>query len=469
MTNVAALPTSRVHKSISTSQNVSLQPKTLFIGLGVSHALVLCIMWALGGNPSPYISLAVQSFAGFAGISCLYFLHFRNAIGPNAFIVLGVAFLVRLFVSVWHYLVFIDPYYFGFSSNYPYLWEFAFMHESMAQVSILWHTYGFMTMPNEDFFILNKNAYLHIYNALLYYLNGQHVLNLVPWNILHTMYSASIVATLASQIGANRKQALFVIILVAFQPFDFLASIFRRDTVGQTWLLLSFYLIYATRNRPQWWLVLLPFSMFLSFWMRRVYALLIAFISVLIYFQKSGRSFVKTIVGFCVCAVFAYIIYKGINIEWLTQHHDFQEAIYSFYLLPVRLFRAVIGPFPWFQIVDKPASYEYMVPFFVQHIVNLSVYIITVPLFIRQWTEARAIEPIAAFGIMLFCVGIWSGSIHTTYISVGTVFFLPLACKASLRRWIRCFSFSFYFFLVANITYWFLGFYGEGITGQLVN
>jgi hypothetical protein len=263
------------------------------------------------------------------------------------------------------------------------------MHESMAKVSRLWHACGFMTMPNEAFFVVNKNAYLHIYNALLYYLNGEHVLNLAPWNILHTMYTGSIVATLASQIGANRKQVLLVLILVAFQPFGFLASIFRRDTVGQTWVVLSFYLIYATRNRPQWWLALLPFSMFLSFSMRRVYALLIAFISVLIYFQKSGRRFVGTIVGFCVCAVFAYIIYKGINIEWLSQHHDFQEAYHRPYLLLVRLFRGVMGPFPWFQIFDKPASYEYMVPFFIQHVVNLSVYIVTLPLFIRQWTEAR--------------------------------------------------------------------------------
>jgi hypothetical protein len=72
MTDVAVLSASRAHRAISTQQNVSLQAKTLFIGLGVSHALVLCIMWGLGGNPSPYISLTVQSFGGVAGISCLY-------------------------------------------------------------------------------------------------------------------------------------------------------------------------------------------------------------------------------------------------------------------------------------------------------------------------------------------------------------------------------------------------------------
>jgi len=50
MTDVAAMSISRVHRAISIPQHVPLQAQTLFIGLGVSHALMLCIMWVLFGN-----------------------------------------------------------------------------------------------------------------------------------------------------------------------------------------------------------------------------------------------------------------------------------------------------------------------------------------------------------------------------------------------------------------------------------
>ena len=48
--------------------------------------------------------------------------------------------------------------------------------------------------------------------------------NIAPWNTLHTMYTAVMIAVLALKAGATRNQALVALALTALEPFGFISS-----------------------------------------------------------------------------------------------------------------------------------------------------------------------------------------------------------------------------------------------------
>ena len=138
---------------------------SLLPSLALSQLIVLGIMAISGDMVTPEDSFLFVTIASIAGIVAFYWLYGKKAFGRSCLTIVLLAFLLRLITGVVHYLLIIDPNYFANPSHYNYLWDFQWMHESMIQVSNEFHEWGFLTkMPNR-YYLINKNAYITIYNA----------------------------------------------------------------------------------------------------------------------------------------------------------------------------------------------------------------------------------------------------------------------------------------------------------------
>lgn len=244
-------------------------------------------MWLFGGDGTPIESFFVTVFASVIGIGVLYHIDLRDRLLAGAGIILVTAFVARIAVGISHFLLVIDPDYFLHPTEFNYLWDYEWLHESMRYLSIHWREESFLAGLPENFRTENKNAYLIAYMALLYHFTGTYPINMAVWNTLHTLYSAVIVSDLAVMCGATRKQAVLALGLVAFEPFGFISTIMWRDSFGQTAVVLGLYLVMIYRNNIWSLVIVLPIAAFLGYCHRTPYLIAMLLTSALLLLLES--------------------------------------------------------------------------------------------------------------------------------------------------------------------------------------
>lgn len=430
----------------------------------LSISSVLLIMWFCGYELTRLQSLLSVAGASFAGVFVVSSVYVEKAFGKKAARILYLAFGLKVCVGVWHFLYFIDPDYFITTGGFKYLWDYQWMHETMQSAAGYWRQHGPSLLP-KSYFIGNKNPFLIAYNGILYYLGGEHSLNISPWNALHSLYVAVLVGALALQAGATQIQARLALTLAAFQPFGFISNVMWRDSVGQLWLVLAAYLLISTQEKKHLWIIILPISCFLAWSLRQPYLLLVlalaAYMSLSAIYQskKKGLVVASLFVLAMTCAFFLPTFFELALGRFVGTH----QITVNFLLFPLRIARALAGPFPWYQVFMGVNGVEYMPPDFLQAVYNLSLIAVALPLARKKWRESKSMDPAFLFCALIFVSAAQAVGVHISYVSTGMVLLLPLACQASHRKWVPTFFVCFYFFFLANILYWALGLSGSGI------
>jgi hypothetical protein len=436
--------------------------------LGFAQALVLLVLLMGGSSEDAHHTLTATSLAGALGIVVFWGLGLRAAFGSAALWILLASYGLRCLLGIAHYLLWMNPGYFNNPAAFTYHWDFEWMHESLVLVSDHWRTASLLAPLPDSFWEENKNAYLMIYNGLLYYLTGPHSLNIAPWNSLHNTYTAALVGSLALHLGSTRRQAILALGVVAFQPFLILTDVMARDTVGQTGLAIAVYLLVTTRAKPALWALFLPLAAFLGYCDRQPYALVVVAAAGLVLATQAKASPVFTVIlalgvllSFMLTPVFSDLITASLG--WYQDMGGFYA--YRSRLFPLLLLRAVMGAFPWFQIFDDPPpiGYEFMVPDFLQAVANLALLYLALPRLWAFWKATGTIDPAAVFGLLLFLTGCIAVGVHMTYVSAGMIFLVPAACRCELAAWWRALRYSFVFFILANGLYYVLSLKGHGI------
>lgn len=436
--------------------------------VGFAQALVILTFLLCGSSADARYTLVATSLAGGLGIVVLWRFGLRSSFGSVALRILLASYGLRCLLGIAHYLWWMDPGYFANAGSYTFLEDFEWMHESLVFVSDHWRAASILDPLPASFFEENKNAYLMIYNALLYYLTGAHSLNIAPWNSLHNTYTAALIGSLSLHLGATRRQALLALGVVAFQPFLIFTDLMARDTVGQTGLAVAVYLLVTTRTKPALWIIFLPLAAFLGYCDRQPYALIVVVAAGLLLMLRAKLNPL-----FSVGLAFGILLL----ITLTPAFHDLTTASLGLYqgmegyythrlrFLPLLILRGVMGVFPWFQVFDQPppAAYEFMVPDFLQAVVNLAVFSLALPQLRALWKATRSIDPAAVFGLLLFLVGCIAVGVHVAYVSAGMIFLVPVACRCTPASWWRALGLSFAFFLLANGLYYVLRLKGQGI------
>ncbi len=444
----------------------------LLRSLAASHVLFLILLLVVGRFfYSPIPNLIGTCISALAAVILLDRLFLRHAFGRNTTTVALVAFIAKVVLGIAHYIWLINPNYTSQYQHVNYIWDYEWLNHAMILARNHWIANGLLA-PMPARFYAEKNLLLREYFAILYYLGGVNVLSIAPWNALHSIYTAAIVGALGLSAGLNRPLALRAFFIAAFQPFGFISSVFWRDTVGQTSLSLAIYLLVTTQSSTLLSIAALPLSCTLAYAQREAYAFAAFVPSMLINLRYTARSLARFAVVLFIIFLFIYGTATGAFRQRLANasSHAQQNArtaeshLASVRFLPMRLVKAVVGPFPWYQIFSSEYP-EYLPEDFAQQVLNVTVYIlIFYPLFTKR-KQCIPFAPTIAFGLILFLAGALAGGIHSSYVSTGTIFFLPLAVTRSKRAWRLTLSAVALAFLVANVLYASLGLTGSGISG----
>lgn len=446
------------------SNSVSLPSMSVVISLILGHSTVLSLMWLFGFDLTRFQSLIIVSSAALIGLYVISTTYAQKAFGKKAIVIICFAFALKVCVGVWHYLYLFEPDYLTTTGSYKYFWDYVWMNETMQSAASYWRQRGLAPLP-ESYYIGNKNPFLLAYCGILYFLSGDNHLNIAPWNALHSLYVAILIGALALQAGATQLQARLALALAAFQPFGFISSIMWRDSVGQLWLILGAYLLISSREKKYLWIIILPVSCFLAWSLRQPYLLVILMLAVYIYLSSVYQSRMK---GLFITSLLIMIIasltllpeYLGLALD---RFEGTQQLSFNFFLFPLRLVRALAGPFPWYQVFMDVNGAEYMPADFLQAVYNLSLVVLVLPLAIKMWKESKSVDPGLLLGALLFVSGAQAIGVHMPYVSTGMVLLLPLACQVDFRRLTPTFFKGFYFFFIANLMYWAFGLAGSGI------
>lgn len=450
---------------VSESGLASFSGMKVAVSILFGHGTVLLIMLLFGYELSRYQSFLSVTCASFVGLFVISVTYVKNAFGKKASLIIYIAFILKVCVGVWHFLSFIDSYYFTSTGSYKYLWDYQWMHETMQFVSSYWRQYGLLSPLPESYFIGNKNPFLIAYNGILYFLSGDNHLNISPWNALHSLYVAILVGALALHAGATQMQARLALTLAAFQPFGFISNIMWRDSVGQLWLILGAYLLISTQGKKYLWIILLPVSCFLAWSLRQPYLLLILALAVYMTLSSVYQSKKK---GLIIASLLALIMVGAVFLPAFLElamgrFSGTHQLTVNFLLFPLRLVRALAGPFPWYQVFMGVDGVEYMPADFLQAVYNLSLIVLALPLGKRMWRESKIIDPSLLLCVLIFVSAAQAVGVHISYVSTGMVLLLPLACKADYKKLLPTFFVCFYSFFIANLCYWALGLSGSGI------
>lgn len=457
LTTAEALPEAR-------RMTLALPRPGILLSLCAGEVVLLLLMYLLGPALSRLTSLWSVTVAAFCGLLLISALYVKRNYGTKGVLIVCCAFLLKVLVGVVHSLCFFDPHYFSNFGSFSYFWDFEWMDRMMQGLAVYWTDNGF-SLPPATFYVNNKNPFLIAYNALLYYLSGVNYLNLAPWNALHSLYVALLVGALALESGATRVQARFALALVAFQPFGFISSVIWRDSVGQFWLILGVYLLIASREKKYLWILAFPAACFFAWSHRQPYLLAVAVLAIYLVYDsifKPGQR-VRTkllLLGLLALALCSLPVLAGLALERFVGSD--QMSIHPL-LIPLRVLRAMAGPFPWYQVLMGVSDAIFMPVDFIQAVCNLTLWIIVLPVALRNWRETRRIDPCLLVGGMLFLMAVVAVGVHMPYISVGIVLLIPLACRVPQVRWLRTFLGCFYGFLFANILYAAMGLSGGGI------
>lgn len=440
-----------------------LAPGRLLGAMAAAHAVTLLLMGFWGYDLTRFGSLLSVSSSALAGLLVFSALYVKRAFGKKAVYIICAAFLLKVFVGIWHYLSFFDPDYFRGLNGYSYFLDFEWMHRKMMLAADYWREEGFSQLP-ASFYLGNKNPFLLAYNGVLYFLSGNNHLNIAPWNALHSIYVAILIGGLALRLGATKKQATFALALAAFQPFGFISNIMWRDSAGQAWLVLGVFMIIITENKKYLWPIILPLACFLAWSQRQPYLLVMLGLAAYMLagaYREKGKGWL--ILGCFATAAACFVFLPDILGMALGRFQGTQQLVVSPFTFPLRILRALAGPFPWYQVFMGVDGVEYMPLDFLQAVYNLALIWLSVPLVKKMWIDSGQIELGFLVCAMVFLSAAQAVGVHLGYVSIGMVFLIPIISSLSPAKWYRTFYLCFVGFLIANLGYAVLGFAGSGL------
>lgn len=392
-------------------------------------------------------------------------------------LILFSAYAFKTLASVGHFLYYIQPDYFSGNADFVYFWDFMWLDQSLTFVADSWHVGGLFSPIADDYWQQNKNAGLLAFMSLNYYTTANFSLNIVPWNVLFTIYTAIIISAITINLGGGRQQVSLALWVTLLLPFTFIASLMWRDTTGQFFIVLGAYLMVLTRSRKGYWVLLLPAASFLAYLHREPY-LVIFFVAAILYFlhdmRHSKHAPVLVPLGILLLIALVPIAQQLSSVAF----HRYSDADGSSAIglvlssgrvlgLPFRVIRAILGPFPWTGYFQQVDGYAYQPFDYLQSVLNLAMLVSALPLAWRLWKVKNELDLASLLALLFFIFAVLSTGIHSSYTSVGLILLVPLMTRVGRDQFVKTIGVSLLFFLAANIIVVGMGFSGLNIMQNL--
>jgi hypothetical protein len=334
-------------------------------------------------------------------------------------------FILKLVLSVTHYLAFIDPHYFisngGFAASFSHAeYQDAFSSVSMAVNDKI--KYGIFYFDSDSFWVSHPEIWNLISIPLAYL--GCYVLTITPINIFFTsILSINMVLIAKNVLCLDDKKVSAVAWSTALFPMFLLADNFYRDQIGLGLISIGITLMLVSKSSIGK-IISIGLTLFFSYILRTVYP--VFYISaIFIYITFIYRKI--PILKFLLLPILIVILYFAFQIG--TQD-DKYVSIYvnssGWLYIPLKIIFGVIGPFPWTQFVQYKINqaFSYQLADYLLGIFQLS-YLTLFFQNIKKLFQKKNLDIMTLFGFGIAISGFVTKQMHISYIAGGILLTLP--------------------------------------------
>jgi hypothetical protein len=361
------------------------------------------------------------------------------------------AYLIKLLIGIFHYLIFIDPDYFNSTG------EFIKLHHEYQAV---YHTVNTIVEGKKSLGLFSLIMPMYIPHEELWNIIaiplcycGNNVLNITPINSFVSLFAAMNILLVCKQNGTNNSSNSNLIkYFLAYFPFTLITSFYARDLTGWCLMSIGLVLLYLPKHVLTK-SIMLAASCYLFYLQRNAYALvpIVMFLMNYLIVEKN-KNFLVQLLAILVCVLclpFAYFLFATeTNMGYVED-----STKWPIYMLPIKILFGLIGAFPWtnFPNWHTRPEYSYYLSDYLMAVVNIG-FLITLfkSLPIKSFKRTLDISCIA--GIVLFVFGLMNSYMHMSYISVGIFFMTPWIFRISNDKSIaRNLKIAFMLLVLLNI------------------
>lgn len=370
----------------------------------------------------------------------------------------GTFFLLKLVISISHYLIFIDPNYFDSNGTLVS----SFWHEYQSVFSQVSDVVSIKVTHENPFYFENEMfevTHPEIWNLIsipLYYL-GCYFLTITPINIFFTsLLSINLVLLARNYLSLSKKIVSEIAWVTSLFPMFLLADIFYRDQVGMGLLVTGITLLLIAKN-PILKLISILLTLYFSYILRTVYSglflLSYGLVSVLNKYNRPKSNFILVPVIIVIITYFINIVFP--DDDYISKYINTSAWLY----LPIKIIIGVIGPFPWTQFIMykiEPAI-SYQLSDYLLGVFQLS-YLSLILQNAKRIFHLNRMDVMTIFGFGIALSGIVSKQMHIGYIAEGILLTLPwFFSQITFANFKRRFGWMFLLLILLNIVISLLG------------
>lgn len=449
------------------------------IHIFLSYFFVVCSLIIIGSGldrANSYLAILL-----FVSISIIYLcIQFFRLFNINILLISLFGFLLKLFIGYLFFRFYMWEDYFSNSRSEILFdhWEYLYFWESVIDIARYRIENGYIAIIPDTLEAFNnyqgKYFFINYIMSNLFLSGNENLLDFSVQNTLFSFYSAIILSMLGLKYECTKKHAKLIFIITFFQPFSLISVIIWRDVVGQFFVFFSVYLMLnINTSKLINSLLILTFSSISIAIFRPIYIVIPTLLYCIRFFKIKFIN-TRAKINFFLINLFIVCL-----VLFLTQNPNFISEIKRSYisyleldvlkfimLLPLNIIRNIIGPFPWVIWFDFDDTTIFLIGNYLQ-----AVYVTVIFYFTTLYYKVSSIkikfDLIFIISIILLMALSVEG-INNAYFSFCVSLLLPIFIKhVSLKKFCTTYFMFFGGFILLNILYVSLGFYGSNL-GKLL-
>lgn len=413
----------------------------------------LTLFTILGNKTTPYSSFIWSAVAFYFVTLVTVYTLLRS---KKWLLFFTIVYLVKLSIGLFHYLYFIDPYYFGGSGidvdlHYEFQAVFSqiitFANDKIEN-GLLYYNYYEGSVTHQEILSLISIPFMYF---------GDYIMTFAPLNSFFSILTAINIILISKYIfKINTKSLKYIAIVSAYFPMTLISSLISRDTVGIALMSIGLVLMLFSRKFIMQ-LLMLVIACYLFYLQRTIYPLILisAFIIDKMINQHSNSP--KRDLRIKIFTLFIAIIIIPIilNVSSTDANEDILATALDFNLLilPLKLILGVIGPFPWIQFLlyEQIPAFAYQLQDYLQGTLNIAVFVAII-FKNKRFFEKGKLNLLSILGLLLLFAGLMTPVMHITYTAVGIFFMIPwIFTTLNIEQFTVFFRYSFFSLILLNI------------------
>jgi hypothetical protein len=421
----------------------------------IKLAMVMGFSWlcflTLGSSQNP-VSSYVWSSVAFLLITIFSAIILLGGTRWVWFFVL--AYLVKLAIGLAHYLYFIDPNYFQAGFYEPLTSEYQAVYDQIITSANDKLRQGLLYYQHIEGGVSHQQILGFISVPFVYF--GDFVLTISPINAFSSLLlSMNIVLLSVYKFQHSQKTTKQIAIISAYFPLTLISSLLFRDLVGLSLMSVGLTIIFLSKTAFTRFFMLAVAS-YLFFLQRTSYPIVLIFAFILNsifsqnFLSKKRDSFFK-ITTVLLSVILLPVVFDFADTEANQRMAQAGLEVDPIFL-PLKIILGIIGPFPWnnFLLFEIIPANAYQLQDYLQGTMNVAI-LITVFTNKKSLFKRESLNLLTVTGFLLIIVGLLSPLMHSTYVSIGFIFWIPaLLAKVPLKGFLKTYLFAFISLLILN-------------------